>query len=90
MALSQIEKHELMNRTKGLRDDELQVVLKYIPTVSLLSEIARRQAFINDTLVNICTLWDDVTMEKPIDQMDLIEQEDLIKRLRRCMYYGNE
>lgn len=90
MSLSQMEKYELMNRTKGLRDDELQVVLKYIPTVSLLSEIARRQAFINDTLVNICALWDDVTMEKPIDQMDLIEQEDLIKRLRRCMYYGNE
>lgn len=88
--LSQIEKHEVMNRIKGMRDDELAIALKCIPTVYIMEELARREGRIVDTLANMCQLWDDVTVQKPVDQMSLPEMEDLVKRLRRCLYYGSE
>lgn len=88
--LSQIEKHEIMNRTRGMIDEELSITLKCIPTVYIMEELARREGRIVDTLANMCQLWDDVVMEKPIDQMSLEEKEEFVKRLRRVLYYGNE
>ena len=86
--LSQMEKSELMNRTKSLRDDELEWILKYIPTHSLLDELSRRESVIIDTLANVCNTWDLAVTDKPFDQMNLLEKEDLLKRIRRVAYYG--
>lgn len=84
-SLSVLEKHELMNRTKGMSDEELQHVLKFIPTTMLLAELARREGIIIDELVNVCRLFEAYTSEKSIDEMDIIEKEDFVKRLRKAM-----
>lgn len=86
--LSQMEKAELMNRTKALRDDELEHILKYIPTRSLLDEIGRRESVIVDTLTNVCQIWDINTKDKSFYDMDILEKEDLLKQVRRVAYYG--
>ena len=84
MALSGIERSEIMNRTKAMRDDELHYMLKFVPTPELLKEIARREGLIIDKLHLVCQVWDE-NIDKPIDQMDIMEKEDLIKSMRRVL-----
>lgn len=86
--LSQIEKHEIMNRTRGMSDDELNHAIKFIPTPVLMSEIARRDGVIRDTLAGMLQLWDDMTIDKPFEDMTVIERENLLKEIRRYLYYG--
>lgn len=90
MALSGLERAEIMHRVRGMNDEELRHTLKYIPTQELLAEVGRREGIIIDKINDVCTLWDEMTVDKPIDEMDILEKEELIKRLRRCLYYGNE
>lgn len=86
--LSQIEKTEIMNRTRGLNDEELQCVLRYIPTKEILQEVARREGIITDTINNMCQIWSDLTIEKPFEEMGVMEKEKTLKQLRRVLYYG--
>lgn len=86
--LSQIEKTEIMNRTKGLSDDELQCILRYIPTTELLKEVSRREGVITDTINNMCITWSDLTLSKPFEDMGVMEKEKTLKQLRRVLYYG--
>ena len=65
MALSQMEKTEIMHRVMGLRDDELKHMLKFIPTAVLLAEISRREGVIIDKLSCVCQVWDNLTINKP-------------------------
>lgn len=88
MALSQMEKTEIMHRVKGLRDDELTHVMKFIPTPVLLGEVSRREGVIIDKLSSVCEVWDDITINKPFDEMDILEKEEVLKKLRRSLYYG--
>lgn len=85
MALSGIERSEIMNRTKAMRDEELHYMLKFVPTPELLKEIARREGLIIDKLHLVCQVWDDLGVDKPIDQMDILEKEELLKSLRRVI-----
>lgn len=84
MALSGIERSEIMNRTKAMRDDELHYMLKFVPTPELLKEIARREGLIIDKLHLVCQVWDE-NIDKPIDQMDIMEKEDLLRSIRRVV-----
>lgn len=84
MALSGIERSEIMNRTKAMRDDELHYMLKFVPTPELLKEIARREGLIIDKLHLVCQVWDE-NIDKPIDQMDIMEKEDLLRSIRRVI-----
>lgn len=85
MALSGIERSEIMNRTKAMRDEELHYMLKFVPTPELLKEIARREGLIIDKLNLVCQVWDDLGVNKPIDQMDILEKEELLRSLRRVI-----
>lgn len=85
MALSGIERSEIMNRTKAMRDDDLHYMLKFIPTPELLKEIARREGLIIDKLYSVCQVWDDLGVDKPIDQMNILEKEELLRSLRRVI-----
>ena len=86
--LSQIEKAEIMNRTRGLSDDELQFMLRYIPTKELLQEVSRREGVITDTINNMCITWSDLTLNKPFEDMGIMEKEKTLEQLRRVLYYG--
>lgn len=86
--LSQIEKTEIMNRTRGLSDDELQCILRYIPTKELLQEVSRREGIITDTINNMCGIWSELTLNKPFEDMGIMEKEKTLKQLRRVLYYG--
>lgn len=88
MTLSQMEKTELRNRIRGLRDDELQYVVKCIPSEVIMSELSRRESVVLDTMTEFCNTWDDLTIDKPFDEMTLIEKQKMLKELRRVLYYG--
>ena len=88
--LSGMEKTEIANKTRAMQEMELTYMLKCVPTMYLMQEIARREAVIHDKLAAVCTLWDDLTIDKSIEDMDIFEKEDLIKQLRRCLYYASE
>lgn len=84
--LSMIERTEIINRTRAMNDDELEYTLKAIPTSILLSEIGRRDGVILDKLSAVCAVWDDITIDMPFDQMDILQKEDLLKRMRRALH----
>lgn len=84
--LSMIERTEIVNRTRAMNDDELEYTLKAIPTSILLSEIGRRDGVILDKLSAVCAVWDDITIDMPFDQMDILQKEDLLKRMRRALH----
>lgn len=84
--LSMIERTEIINRTRGMNDDELEYTLKAIPTSILLAEIGRRDGVILDKLSAVCAVWDDITIDVPFDQMDILQKEELLKRMRRALY----
>lgn len=88
--LSGMEKNEIANRARGMQEQELTYFLKCIPTSYLLEEIGRRESVIVDKLNILCTRWDELTIDKPITEMNILEKEDLFTQLRRCLYYGNE
>lgn len=88
--LSGMEMNEIANRTRGMQEMELKYMLKCVPTTCILEEIARREGEIVDKLNSLCNLWDELTIDKPMAEMDILEKEDLFKQLRRCLYYGNE
>ena len=83
--LSIIERTEILNRTRAMTDEELQYTLKAIPTPEILAEIARREGVILDKLDAICQVWDELDVNIPLDQMDILEKEELIKRIRRAI-----
>ena len=87
--LSQIEKTEIMNRTRSLDDEELKHTLKFIPTKELLQEIARREGVITDTINNMCNVWSELTITKPFEDMGVMEKEKTLQQLRRVLYYGD-
>lgn len=87
--LSQIEKTEIMNRTRSLDDEELKHTLKFIPTKELLQEVARREGVITDTINNMCNVWSELTIKKPFEDMGVMEKEKTLKQLRRVLYYGD-
>ena len=84
--LSMIERTEIINRTRAMNDDELEYTLKAIPTSILLSEIGRRDGVILDKLSAVCAVWDDITIDMPFDQMDILQKEELLKRMRRALH----
>lgn len=84
--LSMIERTEIINRTRAMNDDELEYTLKAIPTSILLAEIGRRDGVILDKLSAVCAVWDDITIDMPFDQMDILQKEDLLKRMRRALH----
>ena len=88
MSLSMIEKTEIMHRTKAMRDDELTHMLKFIPTSAIMDELTRRSNKITDTLTAMCCVWDDLTVNKNILDMTIEEKEELLKSLRRALFYG--
>lgn len=83
-----MEKSELRDRIKGLRDDELDYVIKCIPSAVLMSELSRRESIVLDTMTEFCSTWDDLTIDKPFDEMNLLEKQKFLKELRRVLYYG--
>ena len=83
--LSIIERTEILNRTRAMTDEELQYTLKAIPTPEILAEIARREGVILDKLDAVCQVWDELDINIPLDQMDILEKEKLIKRIRRAI-----
>lgn len=83
--LSIIERTEILNRTRAMTDEELQYTLKAIPTPEILAEIARREGVILDKLDAVCQVWDELDINIPLDQMDILEKEELIKRIRRAV-----
>lgn len=83
--LSIIERTEILNRTRAMTDEELQYTLKAIPTPEILAEIARREGVILDKLDAVCQVWDELDVNIPLDQMDILEKEELIKRIRRAI-----
>lgn len=87
MALSGIARSEIMNRTRGMSDEELAYMLKFIPTTELLRELGRREGLIIDKLNSLCQTFDDMTTQcnKTVDEMTLPEKEDLLRHLRRCI-----
>lgn len=87
MALSGIARSEIMNRTRGMSDEELAYTLKFIPTTELLRELGRREGLIIDKLNSLCQTFDDMTIQcnKTVDEMTLPEKEDLLRHLRRCI-----
>lgn len=87
--LSGLEMSEIANRARGMQEVELRYFLKCIPTTTVLEEIARREGVIIDKLNAVCSLWDELAIDKPLDEMDILEKEEVIRRLRRCLY-GNE
>ena len=84
--LSMIERTEIINRTRAMDDEQLEYTLKAIPTSILLSEIGRRDGVILDKLSAVCAVWDDITIDMPFDQMDILQKEDLLKRMRRALH----
>jgi hypothetical protein len=38
-----------------------------------------------DKLDAVCQVWDELDMNIPLDQMDILEKEELIKRIRRAI-----
>lgn len=87
--LSGLEMSEIASRARGMQEVELRYFLKCIPTTIILEEIARREGVIIDKLNAVCALWDELAIDKPLDQMDILEKEDVIRQLRRCLY-GSE
>lgn len=83
--LSILERTEILNRTRAMTDEELQYTLKAIPTPEILAEIARREGVIIDKLDAVCQVWDELDVNIPLDQMDILEKEELIKRIRRAI-----
>lgn len=83
--LSILERTEILNRTRAMTDEELQYTLKAIPTPEILAEIARREGVILDKLDAVCQVWDELDVNIPLDQMDILEKEELIKRIRRAI-----
>ena len=83
--LSIIERTEILNRTRAMNDEELQYTLKAIPTPEILAEIARREGVILDKLDAVCQVWDELDVNMPLDQMDILKKEELIKRIRRAI-----
>lgn len=83
--LSILERTEILNRTRAMTDEELQYTLKAIPTPEILAEIARREGVILDKLDAVCQVWDELDINVPLDQMDILEKEELIKRIRRAI-----
>lgn len=83
--LSIIERTEILNRTRAMSDEELQYTLKAIPTPEILSEIARREGVILDKLDAVCQVWDELDVNIPLNQMNILEKEELIKRIRRAI-----
>ena len=83
--LSIIERTEILNRTRAMTDEELQYTLKAIPTPEILAEIARREGVILDKLDAVCQVWDELDVNIPLDQMDILQKEELIKRIRRAI-----
>lgn len=83
--LSGLERNEIMNRTKAMSDEELQYTLKYIPTSMLLAEVSRREGIVIDRLADVCNIFNECTLDKSIDEMDILEKQELVKRLRRAM-----
>lgn len=83
--LSILERTEILNRTRAMTDEELQYTLKAIPTPEILAEIARREGVILDKLDAVCQVWDELDINIPLDQMDILEKEELIKRIRRAI-----
>lgn len=83
--LSILERTEILNRTRAMTDEELQYTLKAIPTPEILAEISRREGVILDKLDAVCQVWDELDINVPLDQMDILEKEELIKRIRRAI-----
>ena len=83
--LSILERTEILNRTRAMTDEELQYTLKAIPTPEILAEIARREGVILDKLDAVCQVWDELDINVPLDQMDILEKEELIRRIRRAI-----
>lgn len=83
--LSILERTEILNRTRAMTDEELQYTLKAIPTPEILAEIARREGVIIDKLDAVCQVWDELDINIPLDQMDILQKEELIKRIRRAI-----
>lgn len=83
--LSILERTEILNRTRAMTDEELQYTLKAIPTPEILAEIARREGVIIDKLDAVCQVWDELDVNIPLDQMDILQKEELIKRIRRAI-----
>ena len=76
--LSGLEMSEIASRARGMQEVELRYFLKCIPTTIILEEIARREGVIIDKLNAVCALWDELAIDKPLDQMDILEKEDVI------------
>ena len=68
-----------------MTDEELQYTLKAIPTPEILEEIARSEGVIIDKLDAVCQVWDELDVNIPLDQMDILQKEELIKRIRRAI-----
>ena len=73
------------DRIRAMTDEELQYTLKAIPTPEILAEIARREGVILDKLDAVCQVWDELDVNIPLDQMDILQKEELIKRIRRAI-----
>lgn len=76
--LSEMDKIELKNRTKGLSDEELSEVIKLIPSDTLWEELIRRNTSMLQKINNIEEVL-GITVDN-ISTISIIAWEDIRKR----------
>ena len=84
--LSPMEIEEISNRTKGLSDDEREIVLHNLPTLSLQKELERRTVFVNekiDNLYNIINSWTEDIADPSVN--NLLNLQKFIKDVKEAL-----
>jgi hypothetical protein len=84
--LSPMEIEEISNRTRGLSEEEREVVLHNLPTSSLQNELNRRVEYVNekiDNLYNIITSWENEIADPSVG--NLINLQNFIKVVKESL-----
>lgn len=84
--LSPIEIDEITNRTRGLSEEEREVVLHNLPTTCLQSELERRTIYVNkkiDNLYNVITAWTEDIADPSVN--NLVNLQNFIKDIKEVL-----
>lgn len=87
MRISQMETDQLTDQTRALTPEQLQIVIKNIPSRLMLEELSRRSRAIMDSLSNLAQTWSDLNIDlMELEHATITEQEDVYKILRSSIY----
>ena len=87
MRISQMETEQLTDQTRALTPEQLQIVIKNIPSRVMLEELNRRSRVIMDSLSNLAQTWSDLNIDlMELEHATITEQEDVYKILRSSIY----